>query len=98
MKEINEDTYYDVISQGKVFVDFWAPWCGPCKTQAPIIESIEPKFSDITFVKVNIDKNMILANKLGIKTIPQLILYENGVEKRRYSGIMPKHELIAELD
>ena len=78
-----------------VLIDFHAEWCGPCKTLAPIIKEVKLELgSSLKVVKVDIDKNQSLAGKLGIKGVPTLILYKNGKQLWRQSGVMPQAQLV----
>ena len=83
---------------GKVLVDFWAPWCGPCRMQTPILERLAAS-GDINakIFKVNTDENPDIAQKYGIVSIPTLILFENGQEVERYVGVQPENILKTKL-
>ena len=75
-------------------VDFWAPWCGPCKMVDPILEQLEPKFADkINFVKMNVDDNQELAEQFKVMSIPSLVVFKNGVAKEKITGVFPKEKL-----
>ena len=78
-----------------VLVDFHAEWCGPCKSLAPIIKEVKSEFgARLKIVKIDVDKNQLLARKLGIKGVPTMILYNGGKQLWRQSGVVPKNELI----
>lgn len=85
-------------SGGLVLVDFWAPWCGPCKVIAPTLNEIAEEYSDhVTIGKVNVDQNQALSQKYSIRNIPTLILYDNGKEIKRITGVKPKRTLLKEI-
>jgi len=86
-------------STGKVLVDFWAPWCGPCRMQTPILEKIASSGETSTkIVKVNTDENVPVAQKYGIMSIPTLILFENGQEIARFEGVQPENVLKSRIN
>lgn len=78
---------------GKAIVDFWAPWCGPCRAQGPILESFAAENPDIKICKVNTDENEELARKFGIMSIPTLIVFEGGALKTKAVGLHSLPEL-----
>lgn len=90
----------DVLKNSKpVLVDFWAPWCGPCKAVAPILEEIAAANADkIDVVKLNTDENPQIAGKYGITGIPTLNVYVNGEVVKTIVGALPKPKLLRELE
>lgn len=77
-----------------VLIDFYADWCGPCQTMHPILETVKQKLKeDVVILKINVDKNAALASKYHIQSIPTLILFKNGQQKWRQSGIVSAKQL-----
>ena len=82
-----------------VLVDFYADWCGPCKTMAPILQEVKSDMGGkVRIVKVDVDKNPQAAQKFGVQSIPTLILFKEGKQRWRQSGVVPKNALIQVLN
>jgi thioredoxin len=82
-----------------VLVDFWAPWCGPCRVVHPILEEIAAeRGDDLRIVSINVDENQETAAKFDVLSIPTLILFKDGAEATRVIGALPKRRLEAELE
>lgn len=88
---VSEQEFQNVInSTSKVVVDFYAPWCGPCKVIAPIIEEISNEMENIKVVKINVDENPNVANQFGVMSIPTVMVFHNGVPVDKVVGAQSK--------
>ncbi len=97
IKNCNENDFEDEVLRSKlpVIVDFWAEWCGPCKMLTPILEELSDEMKDeINVVKVNLDENQDLAMKYSIRSIPTMLLFNDGNLIDTKVGLLPKNEII----
>ncbi len=85
------------IARGKSIVDFWAPWCGPCRMIAPMLEQLASERKEIRFAKVNVDENPRTSQDFGVHGIPLLVFFKDGVERGRVVGAVPKGQIEAAI-
>ena len=89
--EASDATFDTVTTENEwVLVDFWAPWCGPCKMIAPVLEQIADERDNLTIAKVNVDNNQNSPGRFGVRGIPPLVLFHNGEPVDQHSGAMQK--------
>ena len=96
VKHVDSNSFENEVlkADGKVLVDFWAEWCGPCKMLGPVIEEIGEEQDKVKVAKLNIDDSMDIAQQYKVMSIPTLILFENGEEVDRSVGALGKQDII----
>lgn len=97
--QITDQTFQEFVANERpTLVDFWADWCGPCHKIAPILDELAAEHADkLTVAKLNVDENPQTAMEFNVMSIPTLILFRDGVEKKRLTGALPRQTLEAEL-
>ena len=100
VQELTDSNFEATTKSGVTLVDFWAPWCPPCRMQGPIIEKVAEAYADgkAAIGKVNVDENPEVATKYGVSSIPTLIILKDGEEKKRMVGLQQEPSLIAAVN
>ncbi|MBK5260116.1 MAG: thioredoxin [Thermoanaerobaculia bacterium] len=91
--EVTDSSFQSTIASGAYVVDFWAAWCGPCRTIAPVIEQLAAERADVRFAKLNVDENQRTAAQFGVQGIPLLIFFRDGKERGRVVGAVPRAKI-----
>ena len=98
--QVNDSNFQAEVleSDTAVLVDFWAPWCGPCRIIAPHLEELQSERDDLRVVKLNVDDNPRVAAQYNVMSIPMLLLFKNGQVAHQIIGALPKNRLVQELE
>lgn len=91
--EGTKDNFNEEIKKGKVLVDFYAEWCGPCKILSPLLEQISEELTDLNIVKVDVDNEQEIAMENGVLAMPTMILFKDGIKVDQKVGVMEKEDL-----
>jgi thioredoxin 1 len=99
--KVDDKSFKDVVIEAKmpVLVDFWAPWCAPCRSIAPVVDELAGEYAGrVSFAKVNVDDNPRVATEYGVRSIPTLLIFKDGKPLTQIVGLRPKAELKKQLD
>jgi thioredoxin 1 len=100
-KEVHftDSEFEQMVGSGVALVDFWAPWCGPCRMQGPVVEKLAEQFHGQAVIgKMNVEEHKVVAGRFGVRAIPTLVLLKNGQEVQRFQGIQSEDTLAKALN
>lgn len=99
LKDLTDTNFSENVKSGVTLVDFWAPWCPPCRAQGPVVEKIAATYAGKALIaKVNVDENGAVAGQYGVMNIPTLIVLKNGKEVKRMVGLQQETDLVSTLN
>lgn len=98
IKVTDADFQETINNNNLVLIDFWAPWCGPCKAIAPVLEEISNEHSNVVIAKMNTDENPTISSQHGIMSIPTMMIFKNGQLVDRLVGALPKPAIVQKLE
>ena len=99
VKILSDNNFNSTIKSGVSLIDFWAPWCAPCRVQGPIIDDLADEMTEkANICKLNIDDNQKTASQLGVQSIPTLMLFKNGKIVQKFVGVKPKGVLLSAIN
>ncbi len=97
LKELNSQDFDNAILSGVVVVDFWAPWCGPCKMMEPAVKELADKLDNVDFYKLNVDQNQDVSMKYKVMSIPTILIFKDGELKDTSIGVLSKDMLESKI-